>query len=157
VDRTEARTREHRHDRLRHHRHVQDDTVALRHAELRESTGETRDVVAEMAICVRPDAVGHRRVVDERDLIGSSVRDVTVERVMARVQLAAGEPPCERLVRPIEDLVRRRVPIDRFRRLRPERFGIVEAATVRTLVLAGHPSVKSASAWDPSQSGLMFD
>ena len=63
-------------------------------------------------------------IVDQRDLIGAAVRDMAVERVVAGVDHAAGEPAAVDAQRRIEDLLRRLDPVDLARRLGPEALGI---------------------------------
>ena len=99
VDRAEARAREHRDHRLGHHRHVDDHAVALLDALGRERAGEARDLVAQLAVGERRPRARDGRVVDQRELVGATALDVPVERVVAGVQPAAGEPAVERRAR----------------------------------------------------------
>ncbi len=55
MNRSEAGAREHRHDRLGNHRHVDDDRVALGDAERTECPREEGDVVPELPIGEPPD------------------------------------------------------------------------------------------------------
>ena len=136
VNRPEPCAREHAEHGLRDHRHVDDDAVALPHAERRERTGEPRHPVEELRVGKRLDSAGDRAVVDERRLVGSSARHVAVERVVARVQLAAGEPAVEGRLRVVENPLRLAIPVDGTRGVRPEALPVFEATAVDPLQLA---------------------
>ena len=140
VDRADARAREHRDHRLGDHRHVDDDAVASLDSLGRERAREARDGVAQLAVGEGCGGVGDGRVVDERELVGAAVLDVPVERVVARVQPAAGEPAEERCARVVERARRRLHPVDRGRSFRPEAFRILQRAPV-DLVEAAHDAV----------------
>ena len=92
VDGTDAGTGQHGHDGFRHHRHVDDDAVALRHAQRDEHTGEARRFVSQLAVCIAAHDVGQRTVVDQRRLIRPARLDVNVEGVVAGVREGAREP-----------------------------------------------------------------
>ena len=120
----DPRAGEHRDDRFRHHRHIEDDAVALDHAEILHDRGERLYLVQKLGIGEFGDRVGQRRIVDQRELIGASARDMAVERVVAGVDHGAGEPAAVSARRGIEDLLRRLDPVDLARRLRPKALGI---------------------------------
>ena len=103
---------EHGDQRLRHHRHVDDDAVALADAGLDERAGELRDLVAQGAIGIGSDRVGDRAVVDQRGLLAAALLDVAVERVPAGVEHAALEPAVERRVGVVEHPVPLHGPVD---------------------------------------------
>jgi hypothetical protein len=130
VDRADPRAGQHGDRRLGHHRHVDDDPVALADPPGRERAREGRDLVAQLGIGVGPDRVGDWRVVDQRGLGPAAVLDVAVDRVVAGVQHAAGEPAIERLIGIVEDLVPGLLPMDRPGRLRPEPLRVLERAPV---------------------------
>ena len=65
------------------------------------------------------DRAGQRRIVDQRHLIGAAARDVAVERVVAGVDLGAGEPAAVEPERAVEHLVGRLDPVDLAARPRP--------------------------------------
>ena len=96
VDRAEPRAGEHRHDGLGDHRHVDDDAVAVVDAEVAQRAGEPGDLVAQLAVGEDLHGVRDRAVVDQRGLVRAPAVGVTVERVVARVELTAGEPAVER-------------------------------------------------------------
>jgi hypothetical protein len=108
------------------HRHVDDDPVTLRDAQSCERPRAPRDLIPQRAEGVGLDRVGDRAVVDQRQLFPAPVFDVPVDGVVAGVDLAAGEPPVERLVRIVEDLVPLLVPVDLFPGLGPKPLGVVK-------------------------------
>ena len=72
VDRTEASRGQHRDHCLRHHRHVNDDAVALFDAEPRQNGRERRHLVAKLTIGERPLGVRYRAIVNERVCLAAS-------------------------------------------------------------------------------------
>ena len=95
MNRAEPCAREHREHGFRNHRHVDDHAIALCYALLSERTGEVCDFMQELVIGVRLDDACYRTIVDECDLFRSSVRDVHVKQVIARVEQAARKPTTE--------------------------------------------------------------
>ena len=110
VDRTQARACEHRHQRLRHHRQVEDDPVAAPDAEAPQRAREAGDLVAQLAVGVRPLRARDGAVVDQRRLIAASTVGVAIERVVTRVEPAVGEPARERARVAVECATRRARP-----------------------------------------------
>ena len=86
----DARAGEHRHHRLRHHRHVDDHAIAAADALGREGSGEARNTLAELPIGEPHDRPRDRAVVDERRLLAAPLLDVAVERVVAGVDAPDG-------------------------------------------------------------------
>ncbi len=121
---------EHGDDRLRDHRHVDDDPVPLLDAVVHECPGEQRDVVTELAVADRALRLRHRAVVDDGCLVAAAAGDVTVDRVVAGVEPAAGKPPVERRVGVIENLVPATFPVDVFGRFAPEVGRFLDGAAV---------------------------
>ncbi len=113
MDRADPRAGEHRDRRLGHHRHVDDHPVAVLHSLSAQGAGEACDLVAQLAVRVTPDGVGHRRVVDQRHLIGATTFDVTIERVVTGVQAPARKPPIQRRAAVVEHALGRSDPVDR--------------------------------------------
>ena len=110
VDRAQARAREHRHQRLWHHRHVEDDPVAAPDAQAPQRAREAGDLVAQLAVAVRALRARDGAVVDQRGLIAASAVGVAIERVVARVEPAVGEPACQRARVPVERATAARRP-----------------------------------------------
>ena len=140
VDRAQPRAREHRHHGLGDHRHVDDDAVAVVHAEIAQRAGEPRDLLAQLGVREDGDRLGHRAVMDQRGLVRAPSVGVAVERVVARVQLTAGEPAVERRGVRVEHACGRGEPFDRGGGLTPEAVGILEAAAM-CFGVARHPPI----------------
>ena len=115
---------QHRHHGFRHHRHIEDDAVALGDAEILHHGGERLHFVQHLGIGQFGDAAGQRQIVDQRHLVGASVRDMAVERVVAGVDHSAGEPAAIQAHAGIEHLLRGLDPVDFAGRLTPEPCGI---------------------------------
>ena len=98
--------------------------------------GERLHLVQHLGIGEFGDAAGQRRIVDQRQLIGASARDMAVERVVAGVDHGAGEPAAVKAHRGIEDLFRRLDPVDLARRLAPKAFGIGQRAGMDLVIPA---------------------
>ena len=124
VHRADPRAGQHRDHRFRHHRHIEDDAVALCDAEILHDGGERLHFLQHLGIGEFRDRVGQRRIVDQRDLVGAAAGDMAIERVVAGVDHGAGEPAAVSADRGIEDLLRRLDPVDLARRLGPEALGV---------------------------------
>src|SRR6185437_3951178 len=158
MNRSKPGTGEHRHRRFGHHRHVDQDPVALDDAESLERAGEPRHLVAQLAIAEAADLTGGGAVIDERRLVAAPALDVPVERIPAGVELAAAEPEVKRRFAVVEHLVPALLPIDRLCRLSPEALGISERAAMRLGIRARHAASfpiwpESALAILPSRRG----
>ena len=111
--------------RLRDHRHVDDDPVALADAAALERAGEDGDGVPQFAVGEGADRIGHGAVVDHRGLLAPPRLDMPVEGVEAGVGHAVHEPaPGGRGLR-FQDLRRRLVPVQVGGGFRPERLPLV--------------------------------
>src|SRR5262245_24441983 len=130
MDRAEPRAREHRHDGLGHHRHIDDHAVALLDSLASQHAGAERHRVPELAVGIRAYRAGDRAVVHERALLAAPAVHVQVERVVARVQLAAGEPAVEGLARVVEHTVPGTVPVNIRSRRGPEALGVAHRPRV---------------------------
>ena len=137
MDRAQARAGEHRHHRLGHHRHVDDDAVSLGDAQATQGAGEAGHLVPQLAVADRAHFPGQGAVPDQGRLLPAALFDVQVDGVEASVELAAAEPAIEGRVRPVEHLVPALRPADLLRRFAPEALRLVERAPVFLLV-AGH-------------------
>jgi hypothetical protein len=98
VDRAQPRAGQHRLQRLGHHRHVDDDAVALLDALGLQRPGERGDAVLQFLVGDLVGRAGQRAVVDDRDPLAMAGLHVAVDRVPAAVQLAVREPFVERRV-----------------------------------------------------------
>ncbi len=128
--------RKHGDHRLRHHRHVDDDAVALADAQPAQRSGEAGRFVEQFSVGVGALRPGHRRVVDQRRLFGAASVDMTVQRVGAGVQLAVGKPAVERRIGVIEDALRLADPRHRPRGVGPEGHGIGDAGIEQVAISA---------------------
>ena len=138
VDGPDARAGQHGHDRFGHHRHVDDHAVALRDALAAERARDPCDDIAQLGVGEHAHGVRDRTVVDERALLAAAAVDVQVERVVAGVEPAAGEPPIERWSAFVEDTIPAAIPVQVLGRPRPEAGGIDQGPAVRLLVNAFH-------------------
>ena len=136
MHRADARAGQHRKHRFRHQRHIEDDAVALGDAEIGHHGGERLHLLEHLGIGEFRDRVGERRIVDQRHLIGASVRDMAVERVVAGVDHPSGEPAAIRAHRGIEYLFGRLDPVDLARRLGPESFRVAQRAGMDLVIAA---------------------
>ena len=134
MDCAEAGAGEHGHGRLGDHRHVDDDSIALGHALVRQCASEAGDLIEEFCVCDRTDGVRDRRVVDDGGLIAAAVRDMAVDRVEADVELAVGEPAIDRRIRIVDGFRRFGDPVDMA-------LGLLEPESLGILGDAGHDLV----------------
>ena len=136
MDCTEPHRREHREHRLRDHRHVDQDSIALANTLCGENRGEAVDLGGELAIAISPALIRLGRNEDERRLLGAC-REMAIDGVMAEVGAAADEPACKGRAAVIEHLRKGRLPIDQRRPLPPECVAIVQGSVMR-LGVVGH-------------------
>ncbi len=137
MDGADARAGEHGEHRLRHHRHIEDDHVALADAEVAQHGAEQLHLRQHAAVGEGLDRVGDGRIVDQRDLVVAAGQDVAVERVVAGVADAAGEPAAVDAGVLVEHLFRLLDPVDRLRRLAPEALRVALPARVDVVIAAG--------------------
>ncbi len=106
----EAGARQHRHDRLGHHRHVDRHPVAGDQAEFGEVVGGLADLVLELRVGQRAAVADRLALPVDRDPIAVALLDVAVHAVVGDVELAADEPLRDRCAGPVQHLVERRLP-----------------------------------------------
>ena len=128
VDRTNARTGEHCDNRLRDHRHVDDDAVALFDALVLQHFGEPGRGVRQFAVADLLLGVGDGGVVDECGVLTPAGFDVAVKRVVADVEFAVGEPAVQRCARIVERAGGLGVPVDSLCRFEPKGFAVLHCA-----------------------------
>ena len=92
MDRADAGAGEHGDHRFGDHRHVEDDPVALGDSEILQHGAEHRHLVQEFRIRNRALRAGDGAVVDDRRLPGPAAGHMPVDRVVAGIDDAAGEP-----------------------------------------------------------------
>ena len=125
VNRPDASTGQHRNDRLRDHRHVNDDPIAFLNSLPSKHPGKARHSIEQLAIGERLDGSRDRAIVNERRLISPTAFDMSIKRVVASIEQSTGEPAVERRPRGIEHPVPFFIPMNGFSRLGPEIFRIV--------------------------------
>ena len=156
MHRADPRAGQHRDHGLRHHRHIEDDAVALGDAEILHNGGERLHLMQHLGVGQFGDAAGQRRIVDQRHLAGAAAGDVTVERVVAGVDHRAGEPATVKSASRIEDLFRRLDPVDVTRSLAPKTLGIPERAGMDLMIPAVVLDVHGVSLLDAGDNRDLF-
>ena len=156
MHRTDARAGQHREHRFGHVRHVDHHAIAPPDAERADDGGEGVHFAMQLAIRDLARDAGFAGNGDERELVGAFVQ-VTIDRVEAQVRFAATEPPTERRIGVVEDLLRRLLPVDRPRLLAPELLGLLDRAAVEVFVLHGDASDDDVSRLAPRGEGTRYD
>ena len=114
MHRADAGAGEHRDDGLRHHRHVDDDTVAGLDPLRAEDGGKSRDLGSQLRIGQRALRCGNGRIMDEGGLRAAACRDMAVEAIMSGVAEPVGEPAAIDAGIRVKGDPRRSDPVDRF-------------------------------------------
>lgn len=160
VDRAYARASQHGEHRLDHVRHVDDDTIALAHAQRAQYRRERIHLAVQFAIAQFPRDAGLAGYCHQRQL-PAALGKMPVHCVVAEVGGAADEPAAERRPRLIENPLRRRLPVDQSRLLGPEPFWRLDRLPVEILVthlvgapLSGLPSDARSVVKEPSRRAL---
>ncbi len=136
MDGAEAGAGEHAHDRFRHHRHIEDNAVALADAEIAQHGAEQLHLREQAAVSEGLLGIGDGGIVDQRGLVVAAREAMAVERVVAGVAHGAGEPAAVVAGLGVEYFFRRLVPVDLLRRLAPEAFRVALPARVNVVVPA---------------------
>jgi hypothetical protein len=140
MHRADAGAGQHGHRRLRDHRHVDADPVALLDAAGLEHVAELADLCVELAIGDLLIDVGIVALPDQGHLVAAGVQ-VAVQAVVGHVELAAGEPFDVQVLRveaPVGDLVPFLEPAYIVLcLLGPEAVGVLHRALVHLVVLRG--------------------
>src|SRR5262249_12556871 len=152
MDGAEPRACEHRDDGVGHDRDVDDHAVALLDSLAPQHAGAERYRVPQLAVGVRTHRAGDGAVVHERALLAAPAIDVQVERVVAGVQLAAGEPAVEGLARIVEHTVPGSVPVNVRGGRGPEAFGVAHRSRV-CLAIDALRHVRPSCAPSPGRLG----
>ena len=141
-------------DGLRHHRHVEDDAVALADAEVAQNAGQHLRLGQQPVVRDGDLLLRQRRIVDDRRLRAAPGLHVTIDRVPAGVADAAHEPAPVHAGRWIEYLLGRLDPVDGLRGLAPEALRVALAAGV-DLVIAARAGIHDAGlpCWGAIVSG----
>ena len=139
MHRPQPRAGEHRDERFGHHRHVDDDAVAFGDARRFEGPRQSRDFPLHLGIGEARDRAGDGAVVDHGKALPVAGGDMAVDRVPARIELAARKPARDRLGVCVEHAGRRADPIDALGDLAPEPLRI-EPGTAVDFRVARHRS-----------------
>ena len=131
---------EHGDERLGDHRHVDEHPVPFGHALGRQGARKTGHFVAQLEVSEGLEGLGHGAVVDQGRLPAAAFVHMQVERVVAGVELAAGEPAVERLARVVQHLVPFLGPVALFGDLAPEAVGVLDRLGVGILIGVAHES-----------------
>ena len=116
----QPRARQHRDDRLGHHRHVDRDPITGDQPEVGQRVGGLADLGEQIRVRQLPAVAGFALPADRHPIAVAGL-DVAVDAVVGDVELAADEPLGERRLRPVQYLVERGVPGQPVGLLRPER------------------------------------
>ncbi len=125
MNRAQPRAGQHADHRFRHHRHIEQHPVALRHPHLGQRARQPGHRLGQFGIGEALARAGHGAVIDQRILPAPPGSDMTVQRVIGQVGFGAWEPAIEGRTAGIQHPVPRAEPVDRLRRLAPEGLGIV--------------------------------
>ena len=130
----QPRARQHRDDRLGHHRHVDRDPITGYQPEVGQRVGGLADLGEQIRVRQLPAVAGFALPADRHPIAVAGL-DVPVDAVVGDVELAADEPLRERRLRPVQHLVERRVPGQPVGLLRPERQPVGLGLAVQLLGL----------------------
>ena len=136
MDSADAGAGEHGDDRLRHHRHIEDDAVAFFDAKIAQHGGEHLRLGQQPVIGDGALGAGQRRIVDDRRLVAASGIHLAVDGIEAGVAHAAGKPAAIDAGLRVEGRLRRFEPVDVSGRLGPKAFRITLPARVDLVIAA---------------------
>ena len=92
MDRSDARTGQHRHQSFGNHGHIDDNPITHANAPRSKSTGKVRHLIPERNIGYGGACAGYGAVVNDGNLITTTVFNVSVDGVPARVDFGFCEP-----------------------------------------------------------------
>ena len=118
---TEPRARQHRHDGLGDHRHVDGDAVAGDQTEVGQRVGGLAHLGQQVGVGQGAAIADRLALPEDGHPVAEPRLDVTVHAVVRHVELAADEPLGERRLRPVQHLGERRLPGQPVGLLCPER------------------------------------
>ena len=136
MDGADARTGQHRDDRLWRHRHVEDDAVALLDPQVLQNGAENSDFIAQLGVGERLGLLGNRAIVDQRLLPPPSAQHVTVQAVVGCIAFSAHEPAAVLAGVWVKNLVPQIGPIDVARGFCPERLRVLFPGGIHLVVTA---------------------
>ena len=118
---TEPRARQHRHDGLGDHRHVDGDPVTGDQTEVGQRVGGLAHLGQQVGVGDVAAVADRLALPVDRHPVAVAGLDVTVHAVVRHIEFAADEPLGERRLRPVQHLGERRLPGQPVGLLRPER------------------------------------
>jgi len=130
MDRAQTRACEHGNRRFRHHRHVDDDPVALLDTVLLQDARALRDRVAQFRIGVSLLLTGDRTVVNQRQLVGTPLLHMPVDGVETGVTLRSHKPAIEGWIAGVQQLIPLLLPMNGFGGFHPKPFRIRKRTVV---------------------------
>ncbi len=132
----DARAGEHRDRRLRHHRHIKNDAVALADAEIAQHAAEHLCLGQEAMIGDGPLHAGERRIVDDRGLLAAPGIDMAVDGVEAGVADPVRKPAAVDAGLRVEHRLRFLKPVDVGGRFAPKAKRIALPARIDFMIAA---------------------
>ena len=117
---TQSCARQHRHDRLGHHRHVNGYPVAGDQAEVGERVGGLTDIVFELGVGDRAGVPDRFALPVDGDAFTVAGFDVPVDAVVGDVEFSADEPLRDWGARPVQNIGEGGVPGQPVRLCGPE-------------------------------------
>ena len=153
---------EHRDHRFRHHRHIENDAVALADAEVAQHAAEHLRLGEQAMIGDGPLHAGERRIVNDGGLLAAPGIDVTVDGVEAGIADPVWKPAAIDTGVRIEHGFRLLEPVDVGRRLAPKAERVALPARVDLVIAArtgvhGAASKTSSLSSAPQQPGCKSD
>ena len=136
MHRADPRAGEHGDRRLWHHRHIEQDSVALLDAKATQDFGQDLGFNLKRLISERALLPGQRRIVDDRRLLAATLPHVAVDGVPAGVADAADEPAAVDASIRVEHPLRRLDPIDLLRGFAPKPLRVVLPAGIDLVIAA---------------------
>ncbi|KAG1081370.1 hypothetical protein G6F40_015517 [Rhizopus arrhizus] len=125
VHRTDTGAGQHREHRFRHHRHVQQHPIAAPHPQFLEHGGGRVDLFIDVLPGVDLFPVDFGGHPDQGRLV-SLRRQPPVDRVVAKIGLAAYKPLGEWRPREVQDRLEGRLPVDAARLFAPEAIAVMQ-------------------------------
>ena len=130
VDRADARAGQHGKGRLGNHGHVDQDPVALAHAQLFQHRRHALHFGVQLAKRVNLFLIGLGRDKNQRRLVGT-VFQMTVHRVVAQVGHAAHKPLGKRRVAVVANLAGLHLPVHQLGLFAPESVAVRQRSLVK--------------------------
>lgn len=138
VNRTDAGAGEHGKDRLRHHRHIKDDTITFADAALDQRCCDGHHFPKHLIIGKMALLAVHCAVEDDCSLAAAAGGHMPVQAIVAGIGFRAGEPAAIHALIGRENPLRRLEPVDVIGRFAPEGFGITFPGRIGLMIAVLH-------------------